>query len=439
MKRYRPLAALAAATLASVGGTRLSAIAIPWLVLTTSGSAVLTGLVGMAELLPYVLAKALAGPLIDRIGARRIAIWGDGMSMLAVALVPLLFWAGLLSIWVLLPAVALIGILRGPADAAKQALVPRVAALSDVPLERVTGVVGASDRLAGTLGAAGAGALIALIGSGPALLVNAATFLLSGLLLGLGLSAYRPAEIVQADRSPSYRRDLVAGWGTLRNDPVLVGLVAMIAVTNLFDQAYAMVLLPVWVRSAGLDVAWVGIFLATFSASAILGAAIAASVAERLPRVVIYTIGFFFAGPMPLAIFAVDAPLPAIVAVLLVSGFAAGFLNPIIGAILFERIPAAMVGRVIALVGALTWVLMPFGGLYAGLLVEGMGIFAALGITAALYFATVMMPVAIPSFRQMNKKRPAPARSPQIAGAEIGNPAQNRLSIDQENQRRITP
>ena len=114
MSRHGPLISLAVASVASIGGTRVSTIAIPWLVLTTTGSPVLTGLVGFAEMLPYVLTKALGGPLIDLLGARRVAIWSDGLSTIAVMLVPLLFWLGLLSIWVLLPAVALIGVLRAP-------------------------------------------------------------------------------------------------------------------------------------------------------------------------------------------------------------------------------------------------------------------------------------------------------------------------------------
>jgi MFS family permease len=406
MKSHRAFIALAVATVLSTTGTRFSAIAIPWLVLTTTGSPVLTGLVGFAEMLPYVLAKGFGGPLIDRIGARRIAIWCDFLSTIAVALVPLLFWMGVLSIWVLVPAVALIGVLRAPADAAKQALVPAVAALGQLPIERVTGVIGAGDRLAGTLGAAGAGVLIAIIGSGPALLVNAAGFLLSGLVLIVGLPGHR----TQLEKAvTSYRADLAAGWHTLRQDPVLVGLVAMIGVTNLFDQAYSLVLLPVWVREAGLDVTWVGILLATFSGSAIAGSAVAAAMGDRLPRLFLYTAGFLCAGPLAMGIYAVGAPLPVIIAILLLGGFAAGFINPIISAILFERIPTAMVGRVVALVGALTWCLMPFGGLYAGLLVDNAGIVIALGTTAILYLVATLTPLTVPSFRAMERPQPAGA------------------------------
>ncbi|QQR35220.1 MFS transporter [Devosia oryziradicis] len=406
MSRHIPLIALSTASVISIGGTRLSTIAIPWLVLTTTGSPVLTGLVGFAEMLPYVLAKALGGPLIDRLSARRICIWSDALSTMAVVLVPVLFWLGLLSLWTLLPAVALIGVLRAPSDAAKQALVPDIARIGAVSLERVTGVMGASDRLAGTLGAASAGALIALLGPAPALLANAAAFGLSGLVVALGVPRHL-ATAPKPDVATSYRAEFVDGWRVLSQDPVLRSLVIMIAITNLFDQAYAMVMLPVWVQSAGLDVSWVGILLATFSAGAIAGAGIAAAIGERLPRLLLYTLGFICAGPLAFTVFALNLPLPAILSALVIGGLSAGFINPILGAILFERIPGPMVGRVTALVGAVAWALMPFGGLYAGLLIDQWGIAAALGVSASLYLLAALSPLIVPSFRQM-QRRPLP-------------------------------
>ena len=58
----------------SITGTRVSMIAIPWLVLTTTGSPTKTGLVAFAEMAPLVAAQVLSGPLTDRIGARRMAV-----------------------------------------------------------------------------------------------------------------------------------------------------------------------------------------------------------------------------------------------------------------------------------------------------------------------------------------------------------------------------
>ena len=66
-------------------GTRMSALALPWFVLVTTGSAAKTGLVAFAEMLPYVLVAGLGGPLVDRVGARRVAIGANLVSVVLVA------------------------------------------------------------------------------------------------------------------------------------------------------------------------------------------------------------------------------------------------------------------------------------------------------------------------------------------------------------------
>lgn len=246
----RPLVAWLVAEVCSLGGTRLSMVAIPWLVLTTTGSAALTGTVAMVEMLPYVLAKAVGGPLIDRIGSRRIAVSCDLASMPVIGLVPVLHLAGRLDLPVLMVLVALAGLLRGPSDAAKHALVPALARHSAVPLERMTGMASTVDRLAGTVGAAAAGALVALVGPALALGVNAITFALAAVLIGRGLPALDGA--VHADHAvddgpprSTYLQDLAAGFRHLRRDKLLVIITIMVAGTNLLDQAFS----AVFVRS----------------------------------------------------------------------------------------------------------------------------------------------------------------------------------------------
>src|SRR5690606_8502460 len=98
----RPLGGLLTAEAISTTGTRVSMIALPWFVLTTTGSATQTGLIAFAELLPLVLSKAFGGPVIDRVGARRVAVACDALSLVAVGLVPLLHRAGVLSLPLLL-------------------------------------------------------------------------------------------------------------------------------------------------------------------------------------------------------------------------------------------------------------------------------------------------------------------------------------------------
>ncbi|HET6986769.1 MAG TPA: MFS transporter, partial [Kribbella sp.] len=118
--RYRaPLVAFLVANVVSICGTRVSAIAVPWFVLITTGSPVKTGIVALAEMAPLVLVKAVGGPWIDRVGARRISVLADTASTGVVALIPLLHTLHLLHFPTLLVLVAIAGGLRGPGDAAK--------------------------------------------------------------------------------------------------------------------------------------------------------------------------------------------------------------------------------------------------------------------------------------------------------------------------------
>ncbi len=398
----RPVLALGLAEIVSLAGTRLSLVAIPWLVLTTTGDPLLTGVVGFAEMLPYVVVKALSGPLIDRLGARRIAIAGDAASMLVVALVPLLHAADLLAIATLLPVVVLLGALRGPADAAKQAMVPAVAVAAGLPLERVTGVMGTVERLASAIGLGLAGGIVAAVGAAPALGVTALAFGLSALVVLRGL---RQVGIATAGPAAGgYLHSLREGWTWLRGDTVLVCIAGMIAVTNLFDQAYATVLLPVWANRTS-DAALLGLLLALTSACAVAGAALATLLAGRLPRLIVYTVAFLVTGAPRFFVFAVDTPLAATVVVLATAGFASGFLNPLISAVMFERIPPALVGRVTALMNAVCWTLMPLGGLAGGALIAAFGLPAAFAIAGCGYLAATMLPLAVPGFRGFAMRR----------------------------------
>ncbi|MCJ9697157.1 MFS transporter [Rhizobium sp. PRIMUS64] len=409
MRRGGPFLALAAAETLSLSGTRLSTIAIPWLVLSTTGSPVLTGLTAMMEMLPYVAAKALSGPLIDRVGPKRIAVVCDTASVAVVMLVPLLDWLDLLGMPLLLPVVFAMGVLRGPSDAAKQAMVPDIAELAAVPIERVTGVVGAIERLASTAGAAGAGALIGLIGPGQALVVNAITFAAAALIVGVGIprlrsmSELRDAPEARPGGMSSYLGDLREGWRFLRGDAVLVSIVIMVATTNLLDQAYHAVLLPVWTQSSGHGPELLGAMFSAFTGASIAGAAIAAAIGERIPRLMVYTVAFLLTGFPRFLVIALDAPLSLIFLTLTIAGFASGFLNPILSAVIFERIPKPLTGRVTAMNAALCFALIPFGGLVGGALISMIGLAAALSLTGLTYLAATLFPLALKSFRGFDK------------------------------------
>lgn len=394
----RGLIGLLAANIVSLSGTRLSMIALPWFVITTTGSAVHTGLVAFAHMTPYVLAKALAGPVIDRLGPRRVTVVAELASAAVIAAIPILHALGLLHFGVLVVLVFLLGAASGPADGAKSALIPDVADQARVPLERVTGLTGTIERLASTVGAAGAGGLVALVGSIPALAVNAGTFAVAAIIIG--------ATAPRAEAAPSgnYLQQLREGAGFIWRDRLLRSIYVMVAVTNLLDAAMFAVLLPVWAHSTGRGPTEIGLIAAVMSGSAVAASLLAAAIGHRMPRRMTYLIGFLIAGAPRFVILALDVPLGTVLAVSVVSGFAAGFLNPILGAVIFARIPRGLVGRVTSLGSSLAWSGMPFGGLVGGALIAAAGLSPALLVFGAAYFLVTTLPGLQREWTEMDRR-----------------------------------
>jgi len=367
---------------------------------------------------PYVVVKAFTGPLVDRIGPRVVSWTTDLASASAAVAVPLLHSLDLLSFPLLLVLVALIGAARGPGDLAKEVMVPEAAERGGVPLERATGLSGVTDRLASTIGLAAGGSLVALLGPLTALAVDAGLFVLGSAIIGLALprgmghAAEEPPS--PAERSePGYWQRFGEGFTFLRGEPLLLTVIVMVGITNLLDAAISSVLVPVWVKESGNGPAAIGLMGSVMGAAGVGGSLIAATVAHRLRRRTVVLTGFLLAGAPRFLILALDAPLGVVLAVFAVSGFGAGFVNPVLGAVLVERVPRRMLGRVNALGDSLAWAGIPLGGLLAGAAVTAVGLVPVLLACGAAYVLTTNLAGLRPEWRQIDRTRGRGALKPQ--------------------------
>ncbi|WP_314244899.1 MFS transporter [Streptomyces kutzneri] len=409
-RSLRPLAAVLAAMAVSLTGTRISVVALPWFVLVTTGSATQTGLVAFCEMTPYVVVKAFTGPLVDRIGPRAVSWTTDLASATVAAAVPVLHTLDRLSFPLLLVLVALIGAARGPGDLAKKVMVPEAAGRGRVPLERATGLSGVIDRLASTVGLAVGGSLVALLGPLTGLAVNAGCFALGSVIITLALprgmgTAADEAPSPAGETGPGYWRRFGEGFTFLRGEPLLLTVIVMVGVTNLLDAAFASVLAPVWAKESGNGPTAIGLMGSVMGAAAAGGSLIASVVAHRLRRRVVVLTGLLLAGAPRFLILAFDAPLGVVLAVFAVSGFGAGFVNPALGAVLVERVPRRMLGRVNALGDSLAWAGIPLGGLIAGAAVTAVGLVPVLLACGAAYFLTTNLAGLRPEWREMDRTR----------------------------------
>ncbi len=425
----RALGGVLAAMAVSLTGTRISAVALPWFVLVTTGSATRTGLVAFCEMAPYVLVKALTGPLVDRAGPRTVSWTTDLASATAAVAVPVCHALHLLSFPLLLALVAVIGAVRGPGDLAKEVMVPEAAERGGVPLVRATGLSGVTERLASTLGPAAGGGLVALLGPLAGLVVNAGCFALGSVIIAVVLPRTMGRATAEAPppgtAEPGYWQRFGEGFAFLRREPLLLTVVVTVGITNLLDAAFATVLLPVWARSSGNGPAALGLLGSAMGAAAVGGSLIAAVAAHRLRRRMVFFGGFLLGGAPRFLVLACDVPLGVAVAVFAVGGFGMGFVNPVLGAVLFERVPRRMLGRVRALGDSLAWAGIPLGGLLAGAAVAATGLVPVLLVSGTGYFLTTGLAGLRPEWREMDgpgggrDARPQPPTAPDpFAAAE---------------------
>lgn len=170
------------ASTVSAFGDPVTAVALQVLILLTlHGSAADVGLVAAARWLPYALAGLLVGALVDRYRRRPVLVASDVARAALLGAIPLLALAGALRVPVLAAFMVAFGSLSLVNDAASQSFLPRL-----VPrplLARANARLDQGASVAQTSGPALAGGLVALAGAPLAVLVDAASYLASGVLL----------------------------------------------------------------------------------------------------------------------------------------------------------------------------------------------------------------------------------------------------------------
>ncbi|MER7108188.1 MFS transporter [Streptomyces sp. NPDC000229] len=423
MKGRGPLATVLAANAISISGNSLTLIGVPWFALQTTGSPGKAGLVAFCATLPVIVSAIAGGPVIDRIGRRRVSVTSDLVCALALAAIPLLHYAGRLDFWVLCALMGVTGLFHAPGETARHVLVPDLAERAGTTLARAASLFDAVSRGARMTGAAVAGVLIALVGAETVLLLDAATFGLSALLVLSGVRGVKAAE-PQRDAAPvsmvRYRAELREGYTFVLGSRLLLGITLMVMVTNGLSQGWSAVLLPVHAQRNLGGAAAIGLVSAVWGGCALLGALLYAAVGHRFRRRAVFTVAFLVSGAPPFVMAATTDSVWPLVVTAAVGGLGSGTLNPILTTVLYERIPGALRSRVAGVTTAGALMTMPLGAVGAGYLVEQVGLVPTLLTVAGLYFVATLTPVLFPSWREMDApaavsssgpSSPAPARA----------------------------
>jgi MFS family permease len=177
------------AGLGSVAGQGIAGVCLVWIVYFSTGSALDVGLLGASYLVAAILFSVFTGAWVDRYDRRRLMILSDFSRALAMGSVVVVLVLRGFDLVAILAAYAVVGAFSTLFNPAEQALVP--ALVEEGQVADANGLVRSSRSALQFVGTSIAGVLIVTIGGTAGVAANAATFLLSGLLL-LGLRV--PAE-----------------------------------------------------------------------------------------------------------------------------------------------------------------------------------------------------------------------------------------------------
>jgi MFS family permease len=393
----------------SVVGDRITPVAIAFAVLGL-GSASDLGLVLAAGGIPFALFALAGGVWADHVGRRRVMLASDVVRALSQGVTAALLLTGNAEVWML----AVLAFVYGTAAAvfmpALMGLIPQT--VSHARLQEANGLLALTRSTASVAGPALAGVLVVSAGSGEAIAVDAATFVVSALCLArMRLGAEPGAASPGGDAVPAGHEPFLAGlrrgWYEVRSRRWLTwGLFAM-STYHVFVLPSVFVLGPA-LAAKQLDGAssWAAI-VAAFGIGGVLGNVLALRLPLRRP---VFTAALALVGASTqAAIIGCGLGTVGIAALELLAGICVALFFTLWDLSIQEQIPAHAVSRVSAYDFSVSMGLMPLGMAMAGPIADALGLQATLLGMSAVGLAGALAWLAQPSVRRL--RRP-PATAP---------------------------
>jgi DHA3 family tetracycline resistance protein-like MFS transporter len=409
--RLRDFALLWTGMSISLVGDAIFLVALAWQTYELSNDPSALGWILAAYISPMVVFVLAGGILTDRIERRKMMIAADLIRGVAIGIAGTLAVSGSLELWHLAACAAATGIGDALFAPAFGSIVPEIVPRESLPQAN------ALDQfvrpVAGVLGPALAGVLIAVWGAGAALLVDAATFGAStatALLL-----TPRPFER-KAQRSAW--RDLREGFAFVRARTWLWGTLAIAGFLNVVPAARN-VLLPFVIKNdLAASAAALGVVYSAVAAGALVSAL--AYGQRGLPRrhVLVMYPGWAVV-PLMTAGYGVATGVWQMVVLSFVAGLGSALGQAIWGTMMHRLVPRELLGRVTSLDWFLSTCLMPVSMIAVGLLGDGIGARSTL-VLAGLLGGTLTLAFlfAVPALRDPEREASGALGKPAGEGAE---------------------
>ena len=365
---------LAGGQFTSTIGDYCYTVALPWLVLSNRGGAILLGTVLACYGVPRMVLIPVGGVLADKIGPRTVMLIADAMRCVLVAALAVLAARHTVSLAALGPLAACIGAGEGLFIPASFAIMPSL--LDGDKLSAGNAISTAAVQAGSLVGPAVGGALVAITRASTwAFGIDAASFAVSALTLVL-IPRRAATGTVSGDADSAAEADTGGGESQgvlafLRKSRALQVLLVVVIAANLAGGGVDGVALPS-LAHARFGAAGYGALLACLAAGSVLGT-LAAARTGGLRRPVIFASAVFVVDATALALTPYLGGEAGAAAALFVMGAANGLGNVTLLTVMQKRTPPALLGRVMSAVMLCAFGSYPLSVALSGVLVRHIG------------------------------------------------------------------
>jgi MFS family permease len=388
--RERQFRLLFTGQIVSLFGDALTGVALAFAVLGI-GSATDLGYVFAAKTVPLVGFLLVGGVFADRLPRRAVMLVADVVRFGAQGSVALLVLTHTAHIWELVVLQAVSGTASAFFNPASTGLTPLT--VSPERLQQANALRGLSMASTGIIGAAVSGGLVATVGAGWALAIDAATFAVSAFFLA---QLQLPAHVKLA--AQSFLGDLREGWREFASRTWVWVIVLAASIGNMMSSIFVVLGAVISKESLGGPGAWAAILVA-LGVGSLVGGVVSLRVHVRYPLFFGSSLLGFLA--LPTALLALRAPVVVIAAGALLAGGSNMIFNALWETALQQHIPPAALSRVSAYDWFGSLAFQPLGLVIAGPAAVAVGASTTLWISAAGILAMALLAVATPSVRHL--------------------------------------
>jgi MFS family permease len=359
-------------------GTWMQVMAQGWIMSTLTDKALYLGLIGFASGIPSLALTMIGGSVADRYDKRKILIATQIVQAILALSLGALVYTNSVQIWHIVALAACLGVCIAFEMPAINALVPEL-----VRPEQIATAI-ALDRSvfhgSRLVGPSLAGLWVAWWGAASAFFANAASFL--ALIISMLLLPKR--AVGTAEEEEQRKSGFKDGLRYVRNDRIMLLMIALIALVTIFVYPVVGVMLPLYVKNVlHLGPKQMGYLMAFSGTGSLFGALGLLSIAPknrfRVMAGAVIVVGLALLSLSRFTSFWLSALSMGTLAIALSMHF--GLANTIVQ----ERAPSALRGRISAVFGLSFFGLMPIAGLGIPALADYIGMRFTLSISAIAF------------------------------------------------------